>query len=236
MRANNRGWIKTFEYNYGAKEISVIDYLEYGYSFNAGGSLVQIDSTHYLLAVNMIYSVPAPAEYGRLKVFSIDVNADNITEVSTISYIVDDWEDENVLCDAGSDITFYRFTLVHYDKIRVVSVNKSNYDIFITDGTSIFNSSTIGTSLIRYNDYYYIVARKTGLGYGRITIFKRDNLIFEVVQEISHHIAIMNYNSLAKVSSTTLLLSFSNYYPTSPLTGYNKIFKIIENNQIVMII
>ena len=78
--ADNDGFIGTFSIDANADNITAIDLLEYDTTDGWSNSLVLIDSTHLILA----YS--GSGNDGYLKTFSIDANADNITNIHTLEH------------------------------------------------------------------------------------------------------------------------------------------------------
>jgi 6-phosphogluconolactonase (cycloisomerase 2 family) len=74
------GYIKTFSIDANADNITEIDSLEHDTSNGAYNSLIKINDTHFALAY------AGNGNDGYIKTFSIDANADNITEIDSLEH------------------------------------------------------------------------------------------------------------------------------------------------------
>jgi hypothetical protein len=165
---STHGYIKTFSID-GSYNVTEIDSLEHETTYGNENSLVKIDNTHYILAYSRAGGV-TPTAY--IKTFSIDANADNITEIDVLGYDVSDPSDYNSLVKI--DARQYMLSSQGIDSdgfITTFSID-SNYDnITLLQSLEHDTTNCLDNSLVQINLRHYMLAYATDNNTGVVKTF-----------------------------------------------------------------
>ena len=199
------GVIATFSIDANADNITAIDLLDYNASDNTWMDMVLVDSTH------LIHVTSGSGLDGFIRTFSIDANADNITEVDVLEH---DTTFGQVNAIIKIDATHYALAYqgpTGHGYIKTFSIDASADNIaqiallkFLAATTSDIDIEYNGTS-------HLIVAYADATSDGFIKTFSFDGSYETLtnVDTLEHDTADGKYNSLVKLSATHYALSYS---------------------------
>jgi len=195
-------------YEWAQYDVSQIDVLEHDTVDGGGGSLVMIDSTHFILAYT------GAAYDGYIKTFSIDGSYDNITQIDVLEHdTLNGTYNSLVMIDSTHFILAYAGD--GFDGyIKTFSID-GNYDN-IAQIDSLEHDTANGTynSLVMIDSTHFILAYEGGSWpYGYIRTFSIDGSYdnITVINTLQHDDAGADYNSLVMIDSTHFILAYASF-------------------------
>lgn len=197
------GYIKTFSVDANADNITNIDTLEHDTTQGTENSLVKIDATHYALAY------AGSGSDGYLATFSIDANADNITEIASIEHDVANGTD-NSLVLLDSTHLFLAYTGDASDGfVKTFSFDGSYGSLTQIDSLEHASADGLYSSCARIDATHVAVAFAGTSGDGFVRIFTIDGS-YDITQtsSLEHDTADGTYNSLVLIDEDHLMLAY----------------------------
>ena len=197
------GYLKTFSID-GNYNITEIDSFMYDSTYGQYGSVVVIDSTHF------IFAYKGPDGDGFISTFSIDGNYDEIT-------LINELEHDTTLGQYNSlvkiDDTHFILAYQGTHGIKTFSID-GNYAITEIDALDHDTNSSAGgfNSLVMIDSTHFILAYAGHGTDGFLATFSIDGNYDNIteIDEFEHDIVSGYSNSLVKVDSTHFMLAYAN--------------------------
>lgn len=187
-------------------DISIIDSLEHDSVNGTYNSLVQIDSTHFMLAYN-------GDSGGHIKTFSIDGSFE-ITEIDDLEHDTTQgiWN-SLIMIDSTHFMLAYKGTS-NYPYIKTFSIDGSYDNITELDSLSHYPTSYNGYhSIIMLDSTHFVCAWQGNGADGYVKAFTIDGSynISNLSGNIEHDTSFAYHNSLVKIDSTHFMLAYGYY-------------------------
>jgi len=197
--------------------IANIDTLEHDTGESTFNSMVQIDSTHYILA----YS--GTDANGYIKTFSVDAGSDTITELDSLEHdTINGTYNSLVMIDSTHFMLAYRGDDGD-GYIKTFSIDGS-YVITQIDVLEHETTDCLFNSLVKIDDTHFMLAYRGPDFDGFVKTFSIDGSYDNITQidVLEHDTDRGSENSLVKVDATHFILAYSG----TDLDGFVKTFSI----------
>jgi hypothetical protein len=203
-------------------EISEIESSEHDNTYGVWASLVQIDSTHYILAY------AGAGGDGFIKTFSIDGSYENITEIDSLEHDSSEGQNNSLVQIDDTHFILAYSGDGHDGYIKTFSIDES-YEISQIDVMEHDEANGLFNSLIKIDNTHFMLAY-AGADYdGFIKTFSIDESYkISQIDVMEHDTNNGKYNSLLQIDSTHYILAYSNMN----LYGVIKTFSINESYEI----
>jgi hypothetical protein len=186
--------------------LSEIDSLEHDTSIGIYNSIVQIDATHYLLA----YSNSGVD--GVIKTFSVDANADNITEIDSVTHDTGGIEFNSLvkIDDTHYILAYKKGTLSGYENgyLKTFSIDGS-YNITELNSLKHTDSYATANSLIKIDATHFMLAYGIQTYGGFIKTFSIDGSYAITEIDAVTHDGMATDNSLVSIDATHFMLGYA---------------------------